>query len=154
MGSGKSTIAKSLGKKLNLKVVEMDSLIVTKAGKKINQIFKDDGEKRFRELESQVAIDQKNEENVVISTGGGIITNENNILNLKRNGKMIFLKTSFLEIKKRLKNTQDRPLFKNIKSAKKLFNDREKLYEKFADLVVITDKKSVDEIAYEIISQN
>jgi 3-phosphoshikimate 1-carboxyvinyltransferase len=154
MGSGKTTVAKILAKKLNLEVIEMDDLIIKKSGKSIDQIFNDDGETKFRELESQIAIDQRNKENIVISTGGGVVINAENIKNLKVNGKMIFLKTSFLEIKKRLINIEDRPLFKNKRSAEKLFKFRQKLYEKNADLIVDTDGRSVKEVAYEIISQN
>jgi len=154
MGSGKTTVAKILAKKLGLEVIEMDDLIIKKAGKSINQIFIKDGEARFRELESQIATDQKNKENIVISTGGGVVINAENIKNLKVNGKIIFLKTSFLEIKKRLINIEDRPLFKNKRSAEKLFKFRQKLYEKNADLIVNTDRRSVEDIAYEIISQN
>ena len=154
MGSGKTTVAKILAKKLNLEVIEMDDLIIKKSGKSIDQIFNDDGETKFRELESQIAIDQRNKENIVISTGGGVVINAENIKNLKVNGKMIFLKTSFLEIKKRLINIEDRPLFKNKRSAEKLFKFRQKLYERNADLIVDTDGRSVKEVAYEIISQN
>ncbi|MCR4277198.1 MAG: shikimate kinase [Candidatus Roizmanbacteria bacterium] len=154
MGSGKTTVAKILAKKLGLEVIEMDDLIINRSGKSIDQIFKDDGENWFRELESQIAIDQRNKENVVISTGGGVVINAENIKNLKINGKIIFLKTSFSEIKKRLKNIDDRPLFKNKRSAEKLFKFRQKLYEKNADLIVNTDGRSVEEVAYEIISQN
>jgi len=152
MGSGKTTVAKILAKKLNLELIEMDDLIIKRSGKSIDQIFKNDGETKFRELESQIAADQRNKENVVISTGGGIITNEDNIINLKKNGKMVFLKTSFSEIKKRLKNIEDRPLFKNKQAAEKLFEFRQKLYEKNADLIINTDGRSVEEVAYEIIS--
>lgn len=154
MGSGKTTVAKILAKKLNLEVIEMDDLIVKRSGKSIDQIFKDDGETKFREFESQIAIDQKNKENIVISTGGGVVINVENIKNLKVNGKMIFLKTSFSEIKKRLKDIEDRPLFSNKRSAEKLFKLRQKLYEKNADLIVDTDGRSVEEVTYEIISQN
>lgn len=154
MGSGKTTVTKILAKKLDMKAIEMDDLIVKKSGKNIDQIFKDDGEIRFRELESQIASDQKNKENIVISTGGGVVINPDNIKNLKINGKIIFLKTSFSEIKKRLKNINDRPLFKNKKTAENLFKFREKLYEKHADLIIDTDRKSAEEVTYEIISKN
>lgn len=154
MGSGKTTVAKSLGVKLNLKVIEMDDLIVKKSGKSINQIFKEDGEVYFRELEIKVAKNLAKKDKYIISTGGGVVMNQINIDNLKKNGKIIFLKTSFLEIKKRLNNIQNRPLFKDKKAAKKLFIFRQKLYEKYADLIVSTDGKSVEKITYEIISQN
>ena len=80
--------------------------------------------------------------------------NKINIDFLKNKGKIIFLKTSFTEIEKRLKNVKDRPLFKNKLSAEKLFIFRQKLYAEYADLIVNTDGKSVERITNEIISQN
>ncbi len=154
MGSGKTTVAKNLGEKLNLKVIEMDDLIVKRSGKSISRIFNEDGETRFRELETKVAKSLAKKDKCIISTGGGVVINKININHLKENGKMIFLKTSFLEITKRLKNDNNRPLFKNKKMAKKLFIFRQGLYKKYADLIVSTDGKSVEEITYEIISQN
>ncbi len=154
MGSGKTTVAKNLGEKLNLKVIEMDDLIVKRSGKSISRIFNEDGETRFRELETKVAKSLAKKDKCIISTGGGVVINKININHLKENGKMIFLKTSFLEIKKRLKNINNRPLFKDKKMAKKLFIFRQGLYKKYADLIVSTDGKSVEEITYEIISQN
>jgi len=154
MGSGKTTIAKSLGKKLSLDVIEMDDLIVKRSGKSINQIFKEDGEVHFRELEIKAAKSLAKKDKCIISTGGGVVMNKIIIDYLKINGKIIFLKTSFLEIEKRLKNINDRPLFEDKKTAKKLFVFRQRLYEEYADLIVATDGKSVDKIVYEIISQN
>lgn len=154
MGSGKTTVANILAKKLSLEAIEMDNLIIKKTGKSINRIFNEDGEKRFRELETQISKSFLHKNNCVISSGGGIVINKINIDFLKNNGKIIFLKTSFQEIEKRLKNTKDRPLFKDKKSVKKLFNFRQKLYEECADLIVNTDGKSVEKISYEIISKN
>lgn len=154
MGAGKSLVAKSLGKKLNIDVIEMDNLITKKSGKSINQIFSEDGEMRFRELEIQMAKSLAKKDKCVISTGGGVVINQINIDYLKENGKIIFLKTSFLEIEKRLKDINNRPLFKDKKAAKKLFIFRQGLYKKYADLIVSTDGKSVEKITYEIISQN
>ena len=153
MGSGKTTVANILAKKLNLEVIEMDDLIVKQAGKSINQIFEDDGEGRFRELELQTSKDLRRKHNVVISTGGGVVMNKINIDYLKENGKIIFLKTSFLEIEKRIKNNNTRPLFRNKKIAKKLFIFRQKLYEEYADLIVDTDFKSIKEVATSLIKK-
>ena len=90
----------------------------------------------------------------IISSGGGIVMNKINIDFLRKNGKIVFLKTSFSEIEKRLKDINDRPLFRDKKIARKLFTFRKRLYEEYADLIINTDKKSVEKIAYEIISQN
>jgi len=154
MGSGKTTVAKKLGEKLDLKVIEMDDLIIKKSGKSIRQIFSENGEAQFRELETKVAKNLEKRDKCIISTGGGVVMSKINIGYLKENGKIIFLKTSFLEITERLKNNNDRPLFKDKKMAKKLFIFRQKLYEEYADLIINTDGKSVEKITYEIISQN
>lgn len=158
MGAGKTTVAQALSKKLKIKLIEMDDLILKKSKRKsINEIFTMDGERRFRELEIETAKKLINKDNVVISTGGGVVINKIILDYLKENGKVIFLKTSFFEILKRLKHASDRPLFKDKKLAKKLFNFRQKLYEEYADLIVKTDKKSVKEVTNEIIeniSQN
>ncbi len=154
MGSGKTTVGRLLAKKLNFDFVEMDKLIIGQQGKTINQIFNEVGEEGFRLLESQISKDLRKKENVVISTGGGVVINKINTDNLKKNGTIVFLKTSFSEIKKRLKHVADRPLFRNLKSAEALFNIRQNLYTESADLVVNTDGKSVERITNEIISQN
>ena len=154
MGSGKTTVGRLLAKKLNFDFVEMDKLIIGQQGKTINQIFNEVGEEGFRLLESQISKDLRKKENVVISTGGGVVINKINTDNLKKNGTIVFLKTSFSEIKKRLKHAADRPLFRNLKSAEALFNIRQNLYTESADLVVNTDGKSVERITNEIISQN
>ena len=154
MGSGKTTVANILAKKLDLEVIEMDDLIVKRSGKSISQIFNEDGEARLRELEIKVSKSLTNRGGCIISSGGGVVMNKINIDLLKNKGKIIFLKTSFTEIEKRLKNVKDRPLFKNKLSAEKLFIFRQKLYAEYADLIVNTDGKSVERITNEIISQN
>jgi len=154
MGSGKTTVASILAKKLNLEVIEMDDLIIKKFGKSINQIFNQDGEERFREMEIEVSKSLISKDECIISSGGGIVMNKINIDFLRKNGKIVFLKTSFSEIEKRLKDINDRPLFRDKKIVRKLFTFRKRLYEEYADLIINTDKKSVEKIAYEIISQN
>jgi len=152
MGSGKTTVANILAKKLNLEVIEMDQLILAKSGRNsISEIFSLDGEKHFRALETKVCQSLKDRGNLIVSTGGGVIGDKTNINSLKNNGRIFYLKTSFSIINKRLKNDKTRPLFEDKEAAKKLFNIRQKLYEKFADKTIITDGKTVNEVTSYLI---
>jgi shikimate kinase len=146
MGSGKTTVANVLAKKLNLEVIEMDNLILKKSDRKsISEIFSLDGEEHFRDLETIVVKEISGLNNVIISTSGGIITKERNLKHLK-NGTIFFLKTSFEIIEKRLQADDMRPLFKNKTKARELFDLRQKIYGKWAHQIILTDEKSIDEV--------
>lgn len=153
MGAGKSTIGFLLAKKLKIDFIEMDDLVLKKSQRKnISEIFKIDGEIKFREFEIEVAKELSNKKEGVVSTGGGVVMNKIILDYLKKEaGIVIFLKTSFFEIVSRLKNIGDRPLFKNIEFAQKLFNFRQNLYLEYADFIVETDNKIPRLIVDEII---
>ncbi len=153
MGSGKSTISKLLGEKLNFEVLDTDDLVEKKAGLTTPKIFDLHGETRYRELEIEVAEKLKDVQNHVIATGGGVILNKVIIDYLKmNNGIVVFLKTTFNEIVKRVSNhPRPRPLFKNPNQAKKLYEFRLPIYEAYADFIVKTDNKDINAITDEII---
>ncbi len=137
MGSGKTSVAKILAKRLGREAMETDDLILKKSRRKsINEIFEKDGEKIFRSLEARAAEELSFAENKIISTGGGIVMNKKNMARLKKNGKIIYLKDSFEKIKQRLKKDQTRPLFKDQKKAKNIFRLRAPLYSKYADEII------------------
>lgn len=153
MGAGKTSVAQLLSKKINLPYVEMDDLILKKSKKTtINKIFEKDGELRFRELEIAVSKDLANRENLIVSTGGGVVMNKINLDYLKKEGKICYLKTSFLKIRQRLEGDCSRPLFKDKKQAKKLFKFRQPLYEKYADIIIETNSKSITDVVNSLIS--
>jgi len=154
MGSGKTSVSLLLSQKLNLPLYSLDQLIEEKYQKTIGQIFQEKGEIGFREYEIEMAKSLKDIDFGVFDCGGGVVLNKIILDYLKeKDGIIVYLKTSFSEIKKRLKNDTQRPLFKDIKKAKKLYYLRCYLYKSYADLIVFTDKKKVEEVAYEIISQ-
>jgi shikimate kinase len=152
MGAGKTSLAKILAKKLDFKAIDMDTFIVEKSGRKSDiEIFEKDGELAFREYEILVSNEIKDEQNCVITTGGGIVMNQVNIDYLKKNGKVVFLKNSFETSHKRVSEHKPRPLFKDPKKAKALFDLRLPLYTYYADVIVETDEKYLDEVADEVI---
>lgn len=151
MGSGKTTVGNILAKKLNLEVVEMDELIMQRSNRNnISEIFLLDGEEHFRDLETKVIRKISELDDIIISTGGGIVMKARNKKFLKK-GTIIFLKTTFGTLEKRLKDDNSRPLFKDKVKAKKLFDLRQNLYKKWADHTILTDKKSVDEVVNNLL---
>ncbi|MBR4869334.1 MAG: shikimate kinase, partial [Oscillospiraceae bacterium] len=90
-GSGKSSVAAVLGEKLSRKVVDSDAKIVRRAGKSIPEIFAESGEEVFRQLESEVLRDLGKESGLIIATGGGVVTREENYAPLHQNGTLFHL---------------------------------------------------------------
>lgn len=154
MGSGKSTVAALVSKKLCVNCIETDKEVLARSHRKsIGEIFVKDGEMRFRELELEVSSHLGDRKDVIISTGGGMVINKLCIDYLKQNGVVIYLETSFEVIKKRLKGDNTRPLFSDLKKAKKLFQFRKHLYEEYADICITTDKLTEEEITNIILEK-
>ena len=90
MASGKSTLGKKLAQTLNIDFIDTDKEIEKKAGAEISWIFEVEGEKGFREREREVLNKSINEEDVVISTGGGIVTEKDNRDLMITKGKVVY----------------------------------------------------------------
>lgn len=151
MGSGKTSVGKELSKKLRYSCIEMDEFIL-KASRRnnVNEIFDKDGEIKFRKLEIVTAKKLSDKDNVVVSCGGGIVMNKINIDHLKQNGLVVFLNTSFETIKKRLDHDTTRPLFRDLKKAKKLYDFRQPLYLEYSNIIISTDDKTINKVCEEI----
>ena len=154
MGSGKSTIAKQLKKELDMELVEMDQRIVDEQGMSINDSFAQKGEEAFRDIESQLVVDLGNQEASIISCGGGVVIRPQNVENMKKSGKIVFLTATPETILERVKGGTDRPLLNgnmNVPYIKEMMDKRRDFYEGAADIKISTDNKSVKEISDEII---
>lgn len=153
MGSGKSTVGKLIAHQQSRKHIEMDDLILHRSGRSsISEIFAQDGEIKFRELEMKIAKEVSNKKNNIISSGGGVVMNKINIDYLKIGGPIIYLKTSYHELEKRLEGDSSRPLFQNKKKARELYDMRAVLYEAYADHVIETDNQSIIEVVTHVIN--
>nr|MBT6354124.1 shikimate kinase [Pelagibacteraceae bacterium] len=153
MGSGKTAIGKSLANKINYKFFDSDKLIEKKAKKSIKDIFNEDGELFFRNLEEQVIINLLDEKNIIISLGGGSLANKNIRKLIKKNSYNIYLQVKIDILVKRLKNSKSRPLIIN-KDLNIILNElmekRIKFYQK-ADLI-IDNQNSLNESVKKIIN--
>ena len=124
MGVGKTSVGKKLAKKLNFDFIDTDYEIEILANKTIPDIFEQDGEKHFRKLESNILEKFIKKEDVVISTGGGIITTKENYNILKNEENVIFLDASVETIISHLQNERNkRPLLKESENLNKKIED-------------------------------
>lgn len=156
MGTGKSTVANSLKRKYDMQVVDMDSEIEKNQGKAISEIFAEEGEEYFRDLETQLVMDLQKRDNVVVSCGGGAVLREKNVQEMRKSGKIILLQATPETILERVKNSHNRPLLegnKNIDFIKELMSKREDKYNSAADIVVSVDARAVEDIADEVYSK-
>lgn len=130
--SGKTTIGKALAARTGKRFVDTDEMIVGTTGKNIPEIFAQEGEKAFREIEKKVICDIAKYDGTVIATGGGAILDEKNVLALKRNGVIVYLDRKI----DNLIVTDSRPLSSNVDDLKKLYDKRKPLYEKYAEITI------------------
>ena len=146
--SGKTTVGKALASATGKSFVDTDELILEKIGMPIAEYFKLHSEESFRKIESEVVASVSTLNSVIISTGGGVILNQENIDNLRKNGRIYFLDRP-LDM---LLTTSDRPLSSNKQDLEKRYNERYGLYKLSAD-VGIDGSKSIDEVSTEILEE-
>jgi shikimate kinase len=155
MGTGKTSVGEALADRLGILYVRIDDLIVEQAGKPIPEIFRQDGEKRFRELEAEVVRTVSGRRGAVIDCGGGVVLEHENIEQLRQNSAIILLTSSPEVILKRIsENGDQRPLFNNVDkpaTIRKLLSIREPLYRDAADYVVDTSRLSVKQVVEKIL---
>jgi len=155
MGSGKTSLGKSLANDIDYNFIDLDGEIEKAAGIKINNIFDKYGEKYFRKLEMETSRKViKNSENNVIATGGGFPINENNFKWMENIGTIIWLKASAETIFKRIRSSKDRPLLTNpsIQSIEGILSKRMKYYQR-AKYHIDTNGKSLNTAVNTLIKE-
>lgn len=131
--SGKSSIGKALAKELNYLFIDTDKMLSKKYSTKISKLFITLGEEKFRKHESSVFRQALKNDNVVISTGGGIITFPENFETIDKNKFIIIY--LYRDFTKMVLNNK-RPLIKSKQDIYKLYNQRKELYIKYADIII------------------
>jgi shikimate kinase len=152
MGTGKTAVAKELSRLLNMKSVDVDAEIEAAQGMTINDIFRNFGESRFREIETEMIKKIAAKENIIISTGGGAVLKEENMHALRSSGVIFCLSATPANILERVRGNDDRPLLKvddPLAKITELLEFRRPFYDKAGEMID-TENKSPLRIAEEI----
>jgi shikimate kinase len=150
-GSGKSTLGVLLAKALGKAFLDTDILIQEKAGKGLYEIIEKEGLKEFLFLEEKYILELK-VKNTVIATGGSVVYGSEAMEYLKRSALIIYLKLDYKEIERRLKDITTRGIAMDKgTSLRDLYDQRIPLYEKYADLIVDCNNKSIEKLIEELV---
>ena len=161
MGSGKSTIGPILANTIGYNFTDLDTLIEQREGKKIGEIFKLDGEQKFREMERTLLSEVAQRPRSVISLGGGTIANQTTLDLVKGSGVLIYLKAEAEYIYKRLRTKSDRPMLRTAEGELmdsdqlqqrigELLAGRKEFYEQ-AHIIIHTDDKKIGNTIDELV---
>ena len=156
MGAGKSTIADYMSTMFDMRLVEMDQEISDREEMSIPDIFATYGEEYFRNKETELLRELQTGRNCIISCGGGVAMREENVAEMKKNGRVVLLTASPETVYERVKDSGDRPLLhgnNNVEFIAELMEKRREKYEAAADVVVCTDRKTILQICEELITK-
>lgn len=153
MGSGKSSVGRLVSQKLGFVFADTDNIIIESAGMNIPEIFASEGETGFRKRETDALRSLIGRQRMVIATGGGIVTQSENIPILRELGYVVWLNASPKTLLHRTSFSNDRPLLQNNDPAATLTSllaARKELYQEACDLRITTDDLSSHDVAYGI----
>ena len=155
MGAGKTSVGRLAAEQLHFDYLDTDEVIQSRTGRTITEIFSTDGEPAFRKMESDLVAELAARTKTVISTGGGLPVNPQNLNNLKKYALVVCLWASPEKIWERVKNQTHRPLLHGPDPQKKirdLLAVREPFYKQ-ADVLLNTELRSVREVAQQLVHQ-
>lgn len=155
MGTGKSVVGQSVAEHLRFEFVDTDALVEQQAGRKIAEIFRDEGEPAFRERERAAVQALAERSRTVIATGGGLVTYQDNLASLKSHALVVCLWASPEAIFERVRGHNHRPLLHDpdpLAKIRALLATREPFYRQ-ADVLINTEFRSVQEVGLQVVHQ-
>lgn len=157
-GCGKSTVGRELSKRLDWGFIDTDVVIQQRTGMTIRELFSDRAEQGFRDLESQVIAEVAELDRHVISTGGGVVLRSENVDNLRRCGRIVYLTASPEILWRRIFDDAQRHSTRlrmsphtGLDLVRQTLEERVPLYRQSADVVIDTTQRSVDSLLNELI---
>lgn len=151
MGSGKSTVGRLAAQSLGFEFVDTDHIVIAEAGINIPEIFAAEGEAGFRKRETAALRSLVGRQGLVIATGGGIVTQPENLPLLRQLGFVVWLNADPGTLHDRTMRADDRPLLKQgdpAETLRRLHEARSPLYEEASHVKITTDDLSPQDVAY------
>ena len=156
MGAGKTTVGRTLARRLKLRFIDSDHEIEARCGVKIPVIFEIEGEAGFRSREAQALAELTVLEGIVLATGGGAVLREDNRRLLGARGIVIYLRATPEHLFERVRQDRNRPLLATgdpLARLRQLYRERDPLSREVADLVVDTGRQSVQVLTRGLLEQ-
>ncbi len=150
MGAGKTTLGKLLAKRLQRSFIDSDAEIVRVTGVEVATIFEIEGEAAFRDREESVIAEMLTRENLLLSTGGGVVLRENNRRALRERSSVVYLHASAQTVWGRIRHHKGRPILATsdpLARLENLYIERDALYRETAHLVVDVNNESPSVVA-------
>jgi shikimate kinase len=155
-GSGKSTVGRQLGRRLDLPFTDSDHAIEQRIGCSIRDFFSREGEAAFRDVEEQVIGELTQGPAGVIATGGGAVLRQANRDRLRQAGQVIYLRSAPEEVFRRLRHDVNRPLLQvadPLQRLRDLYAERDPLYRETAHFIIETGRPSVSTLVNMVLMQ-
>jgi shikimate kinase len=153
MGAGKTTVGRKLAGIASLDFIDSDQLLESRMGVSISHIFEIEGEAGFRLRESKLFDEISSGSGAVVSTGGGLVLDENNRRLMINSGEVVYLRASLDILWKRLRNCSTRPLLKTAnpkRNLQDLIEDRDPIYTNLANQIIDVNSGSPNKTAIRI----
>lgn len=150
MGAGKTSVSRKLARTCGIASVDMDTYLERREGKRVKEIFAEVGEAGFRAIETDVLCELAQKDPLLVSCGGGVVTQAENRQILQEAGFVVYLKVTADEAKGRISDLSTRPLFQDLDAARQRNLERLPLYDQVADVCIDTAGKGVTVIAREV----
>jgi shikimate kinase len=135
-GSGKSRVGREIAQRMSVPFVDLDGMIEEEAARSIVQIFEDQGEAVFRELEKSALSRVSSRSRAVVACGGGVVLDEENRAVMRATGRVVWLDVPLDMLRKRVRPGDRRPLVASDDDLERLLKEREPLYRELADVAV------------------
>lgn len=155
-GSGKSTVGRSLARRLDIPFNDSDHVIEQQLGCSIRSFFEREGEAAFRDIEERVLRELAAHGRGVLATGGGAVLRAANRDALRSAGQVVYLRSTPDEVFRRLRHDTNRPLLQvqdPLQRLRSLFEERDPLYRETAHFVIETGRPSVPTLVNMILMQ-